>query len=223
LLADLEDADKVADQFRSEPQGTLRVTAPVTYGIYQVVPAVAEYMEKYQQVKVELTLNDRVVDLVEEGIEIAIRSGKIEGASLVARPIRSHKMILAASPLYLQKQGTPKEPNDLLQHNCLGFMPWGKSPIWRLSKGDETVSLTPNSSFSTNNGQALKQAALKGIGIVLQSEALLQDAILDGKLIPVLPEWALPTRPVHIVRTQNTKPTQKVRTFIDFMVEKLGP
>lgn len=124
VLAGLQAADQVVDQFRSEPQGTLRVTAPITYGVHQLVPVVADYMSVYPRVKVELTLSDRVIDLVEEGIEVAIRSGKIEDTNLVARPIRSHRMILVASNAYLKKHGTPQHPNDLENHNCLGFMPW---------------------------------------------------------------------------------------------------
>ncbi|RYY02329.1 MAG: LysR family transcriptional regulator [Gammaproteobacteria bacterium] len=222
VLAGVEAAERVTEDFRSTPRGTLKVTAPITYGTYELVPAIADYLAKFPEVKLELSLTDRIVDLVDEGIEIAIRSGKIEGANLVARPVRPHPMVVVASPAYLQNHGTPKTPQDLISHNCLGFAPWGQHPQWRFHKEGKTEVVNVQGTFTTNNGQALKVAALSSLGVILQSRLLLAEEINSEGLQILLPDWSLPTRQVHIVRTQDNRPTQKVRSFVDFMMDRLS-
>lgn len=222
VLAEVKSADELVDLLRNEPQGVLRVTAPVTVGAYQITPLIGRYMQRYRKVRVELSLNDRVVDLVEEGFEVAIRSGKTMADHLVAREVRAHPMVLAASPEYLSQHPVITRPEDLSQHACLGFMPWGRHPHWRFMRGDEVVDLEIDSPFTVNNGQALKVAALSHMGLILQAEVLLADVLVSGQLLKVLPDWHLPTRALYIVRRQDVRLTLKVRSFIDFLVAEMA-
>ncbi|KAF0811816.1 HTH-type transcriptional regulator DmlR [Andreprevotia sp. IGB-42] len=222
VLAAAAAAERVAETLKMAPQGTLRVTAPVSYGAHRLVPVIAGYMAAYPQVRVELTLNDRVVDLLEEGFEVAIRSGVLDNTNLIARPLQQSRMLAVASPDYLQRHGTPGHPDELVSHACLGFMPWGRSHTWRFSLDGQTVHVPVQGGFLANNGQALRTAALCGMGIVVQADVLLDDAIASGQLVQLLPEWALPLRDIHIVRTRDLQPTPKLRSFVDFVVEQLG-
>ncbi|AMO98164.1 bacterial regulatory helix-turn-helix, lysR family protein [Collimonas arenae] len=222
VLSSVQAADHVAEALRAVPRGKLRMTAPVTYGAHRLVPLIGEYMALFPEVQVELVLNDRVVDMVEEGFEVALRSGSIGNANLVARPLRPSSMLAVASPAYLQRHGKPMHPAELAGHNCLCFMPWGRDSSWRFSRGEETVELPVRGAFACNNGQALLTAALHGIGVVVQADVLLEDAIASGKLVHLLPEWSLPTRSIHLVRTRDARPTPKLRTFVDFLVQRLG-
>ncbi|WP_211473074.1 LysR family transcriptional regulator [Collimonas humicola] len=222
VLSSVQAADHVAEALRAVPRGKLRMTSPVTYGAHRLVPLIGEYMTLYPEVQVELVLNDRVVDMVEEGFEVALRSGAVDGANLIARPLRSSRMFAAASPAYLKRHGKPRHPAELAGHNCLGFMSWGKDHSWRFTQGEQLEEVPVRGSFVSNNGQALLTAALNGIGVVVQADVLLDAAIASGQLVQLLPKWSLPARPIHLVRTRDSRPTAKLRTFVDFLVERLG-
>jgi DNA-binding transcriptional LysR family regulator len=230
VLSSVQAADYVAEALRAVPRGKLRMTSPVTYGAHRLVPLIGEYMALYPEVQVELVLNDRVVDMVEEGFEVALRSGVVDGANLIARPLRASRMYAVASPAYLQRHGTPQHPAELASHNCLGFMSWGKGHAWRFTQGvtqgttqnAQLVEVPVRGSFISNNGQALLTAALSGLGVVVQADVLLDAAIASGQLVQLLPAWGLPARPIHLVRTRDARPTAKLRTFVDFLVERLG-
>lgn len=222
VLGSVQAADHVAEALRATPQGTLRVTAPVSWGAHRLMPVVGAYMAAHPQVRVELSLNDRVVDMHEEGFDVAIRSGAIGNDQLVARPLRPSRMMVVASPDYLARRGTPRRPADLRRHDCLGFAVWGRDHRWRFSRGEETVHVPVNGPFHCNSGQALLGAALAGIGVVVQADVLLAPSVASGALVELLPRWQLPVRTVHIVRRRETRPTAKLRSFVDFVVERLG-
>ncbi|SMC16151.1 DNA-binding transcriptional regulator, LysR family [Andreprevotia lacus DSM 23236] len=222
VLASVAMADRVGDTLRAEPQGTVRMTAPVTYGAHKLVPVLGAYMARHPQVKVELVLSDQVADLVEQGFELAIRSGEIDAGPLVARALHQSTMLAVASPAYLQRHGTPQHPAELVEHDCLGFMAWGREPVWRFSRGEETAHIPVQGRMRTNNGQALRAAALAGMGIVVQADVLLEDDIASGRLVHLLPDWALPARTIYLLRTRDLQPTPKLRSLIDFLVVHLG-
>jgi len=222
VLNSVQAADYVAEALRAVPRGKLRMTSPVTYGAHKLVPLIGEYMALYPEVQVELVLNDRVVDMVEEGFEVALRSGAVDGANLVARPLRPSRMLTVASPAYLKRHGTPRHPAELASHNCLGFMSWGKDYAWSFTQGEQVKQVPVRGSFVSNNGQALLTAALSGMGVVVQADVLLDAAIASGQLVQLMPEWRLPGRPIHLIRTRDARPTAKLRTFIDFLVVRLG-
>jgi len=222
VLSSVQAADQVAEALRAEPQGTLRVTAPVTWGAHRLMPVIGAYMATYPTVQVELSLNDRVVDMHEEGFDVAIRSGPLADDALVARPLAPSRMFVAASPGYLDIHGMPKQPGDLARHACLGFMAWGRHHHWRFTQGERRVEVPVEGPLVCNNGQALLTAALCGVGIVVQADVLLAPSIESGRLVRLLPDWELPVRHLHIVRRRETRPTAKLRTFVDFVMEKLA-
>jgi DNA-binding transcriptional LysR family regulator len=223
LLADFDAAEASATELQAEPRGLLRVTAPVVLGTHGLAPLLEEFMKRYPQVQVELSLHDRVVDLVDEGIDVALRSGPLPNSGFVARPLAPLRMLLAASPAYLRRHGTPRTPADLPQHECLGFAHWVHKDRWRLlgPKGEERVPV--KSRLQINNGEALRQAALAGAGIVMQSELLLAGDIAQRRLIRVLPRHAPPAREAHLLYLPDRHPRPKLQRFVEFVLGKLGP
>jgi DNA-binding transcriptional LysR family regulator len=222
VLESVDAADHVAEAMRALPQGVLRVSAPVTYGIQRLMPVLAEYAKQFPQVKVDLALNDRLVDLADEGIDVAIRTGSVDGANLIAKPLQRLRVLAAASPDYLKRCGVPRHPADLAQHNCLAFAGWGPEPVWRFARGDDVVPVPVHGSFVCNNGPALLIAAMSGLGVVVQSDALLEPYLRSGHLTAVLPEWEIPSRSLHIVRRPEIRPSAKIRSFVDFVLQHLG-
>lgn len=217
VLASAQAADRVAEALRAKPQGLLRVTAPVSYGAHRLTPVIADYLRAYPEVQVDLQLNDRVVDLVEEGFDVGIRSGKLHDESIVALPLPLSHMVAAATPRYLAEHGTPKHPRELERHRCIAFAAWGPDHAWRFTRDRETASVPVRGPLICNNGQALLVAALSHAGVIVQADVLLDPLLESGALVRVLPAWALPTRAVHVVRRADLRPSAKVRSFVDFV------
>lgn len=215
ILADIQAAETKAEAMRSSPRGTLRISAPVSFGAQCLAPAMTEYLALYPEVNLDLNLNDRVVDLVEEGYDAAVRIGDLADSSLIARPLMQYRMVLCASPAYLKRAGRPKTPADLWSHQCLDFAPLNRRVRWNL---DGTESEFPASRFRSNNGQALRMAALMGHGILLQSEVLLGADIVAGKLVPLLEDYLPAPKPVSLVYPRDQLPAKKMTTFIEFMI-----
>jgi DNA-binding transcriptional LysR family regulator len=220
LLSEADAADSSVSQLRTAPRGRLRIAAPVTFGTRRLVPALADYLELCPDVTVDLSLNDRVVDLVDEGFEVAIRVGHLADSQLVARALHPYKSMLCASPEYLRRRGRPKSPQDLHAHDCLGFSFSGIRGRWRLVQDDkdQTVMFTPK--LRANSGEGLRQAALAGVGIVMQPEVLLAEDVKAKRLVRLLPAWKVPSRPLHVVYVRDRQMTPKLQSFIDFAAER---
>ena len=131
-------------------------------------------------------------------------------------------MLLAASPAYLKRHGTPRHPTDLEKHNCLVFSDWRPHAAWRFCKGGEQVEVAVRSAFTSNTGTSLVSAAIAGMGVAMQADLLMEPALKEGKLVRLLPKWELPSRPMHILRRPEARPSAKVRSFVDFALERLG-
>jgi len=222
ILADVEAAEACANELLATPRGLLKVYAPVSFGSQRLAPALADYLRRYPEVEVDLTLGDRAVDLIEEGYEVAIRIGTLPDSWLIARGLQPYTMWLCASPTYLTEAGTPQTAQDLATHNCLGFAYWRKKNVWRLRKSDRTEDVPVKGRLIVNNGQALKTAAIEGLGIIMQPEILVSDDVAAGRLVRLLSDYELPSRPMHIVYVADRRPTPKLRSFIDFIVELFG-
>jgi DNA-binding transcriptional LysR family regulator len=222
VLASVRTADGVAESLRAMPQGVLRVTAPVAYGAHRLTPVIGEYIAAYPQVKVDLILNDRVVDLAEEGFDCGIRSGAAVDERLIARPLALSRMFAVASPAWVARHGQPRHPSELEAFPLLGFATWGPNHSWRFTRDGKTVHVPVRGPLNTNNGQALLAAAMAGAGVIVQADALLGPALASGQVVQLLPEWELPTRRVHIMRLPEARPSAKLRAFVDLVVERLG-
>lgn len=222
VLAAVDAANGVAEAAQTQPEGLLRVTASVSYGAHRLMPVVAEYCRAYPRVEVEVDLNDRVVDLQDEGFHVALRSGVAPGGRFHAQALKPSEMWAAASPAYLQRCGVPLEPGDLAHHACLAFAIWGRNHHWRFSRTGEVQSIPIRGPLTVNSGQGMLQAALAGLGVVVQADVLLQAPVAEGRLVRVLADWRLPTRAVHLVTLRRTPPSAKLRSFVDLVVARLG-
>ncbi|MEO5757615.1 MAG: LysR family transcriptional regulator, partial [Mesorhizobium sp.] len=199
-LIDLAELD--AREMQTSPRGRLRVSCPVIYGTSALVPVLATYLDRYPDVRIELSFNDRFVDLAEEGFDAAIRVGVLPDSSLIARPLRPSTRIACASPAYLARHGHPQVPTDLAQHNCLAFMSAGEPERhWRFQRPDDKGAehVTVRGRLDMNGGIALRQAALAGLGVILQPEVMLKEDLEAGRLVRLFPDWPASTWPVQVV------------------------
>lgn len=222
ILADVKDAESLAESMAAAPRGVLKVTVPLTYGVEIFSPAMTDYLSEWPEVTLELDLSNRMTDLVEEGFDAAVRIGQLQDSSFVARPLKPYRMRACASPTYLARAGIPRTPADLADHECLGFLHWGREGAWRLGGESAAENSLRAGRFRANNGQALKVAALRGFGLVLQPEALLAREIASGELVSVLEEHLPQGAPVHLVYPRDRRATPKLTSFIDFVIERFG-
>lgn len=218
-LAEVEAADASASELQTVARGLLRVTAPVTFGANLLVGVIGDYLREHPDVHIELHLNDRVVDLVDEAFDVAIRIGELPDSSLVARKLAPYRMIACASPAYLAAHGVPRTPAQLAGHNCIGFMYSAAHKHWQFSERDQTSKVQISGNFRVNNGQAVRTAALHGMGIVVQPEALLAGDLDAGALVRILPNHQLPAQSMHVVYPSR-RLTLKMQSFVDFVVRR---
>jgi DNA-binding transcriptional LysR family regulator len=221
VLAELEAAEALAAESRARPRGELRVNAPVTFGSYSLSPLLPVYMAENPEVTVRLTLSNRVVDVVDEGYDCVFRVGTLMDSTLMARGLRPLELIACAAPSYLKAKGTPRQPSDLAKHDCLGFAGSVIEERWEFSGKTGKVVIPVTSRFSANSGEALRQAALAGLGIIFQAAELMRDDIKSGRLVRLLPKWRS-TRPMHLLFAPDRRVTPKLRSFIEFAVARFG-
>lgn len=225
VLAEAEAADALALDMRSQPKGVLRVNAPVTFGSFSLAPFVTHYLERFPDMQIDLTLNDRFVDPLEEGFEVLVRVGEVEDGSLIAHPLAPYRLIACASPAYLQRCGIPETPSDLEQHDCLPYGYWSPSipSRWLFSRDGKVEDVRASGRFRSNDWKALLHAAIEGFGITLGPEGILKAEIAAGRLIRVLPDYEGPARPMHVLYPAGRRPTVKVKSFIDAVLAEFGP
>ena len=222
VLAELEAAESIAAESQAAPRGLLRINAPVSYGVHRLSRALPEYLTRFPEVTVDLSLNDRVVDLVEEGYDVAFRVGELSDSSLLARPLGPYRMVVCASPTYLARHGEPHHPSELSSRECLGFAHWGPRGTWTFRDGGNPFEVAVRGSFRANNGEALRQAALAGLGILMQPAILVEVDVAEGRLVHILAGYPLTARPMNLLFAPDRRITPKLRSFIDFAVEKFG-
>lgn len=223
VLAEVELAEASASELQATPRGRLRVIAPVSFGSHSLVPALTEFMNQHPEVSVELTLDNRRPNLVDESFELAINIGDIDEPGVVARPLQPYRRRLAAAPAYLARHSALTHPEQLRDHDCLGLSYWRRHDLWRLiGPGGESCAVAVQGRFTANQGNALRIAALHGVGIVLQPDVVLADDLAAGRLLPVLPEWSLMPSPMSLVYPQDRRPTAKLRSVVDFLLARFG-
>jgi len=224
LLADIEAAEAAVAADRVEPRGLLRLNVPLVFGIRQIAPRLATFAARYPQVSIELGLNDRLVDLAEEGWDLAIRIGSLRDSSLVARRLAPCRMMICAAPTYLAAHGTPRTTAELAGHNCLGYtLAQAGAARWRMG-GTAGIDVAVSGNLRANNGDALLAAALAGQGVVYQPSFIVGDDLRAGRLVPI----TLDVPPsdqlaVYAVYLPDRTPPAKVRAFIDFLADAFAP
>ncbi|KAB0265992.1 LysR family transcriptional regulator [Microvirga brassicacearum] len=224
ILAEIDEAEASASLDRVEPRGTLRLNVPLTFGFREVAPALADFSRLYPSVTVDLGLADRYVDLIDEGWDAAIRIGRLQDSSLVVRKLAPCRIVVCAAPAYLERRGNPRTPEDLTQHNCLGYtLPTAVSASrWVFGEGGgNIVPIAGN--LRANNGDALLAAAVAGQGLVYQPTFLVGDSLRDGTLVRVLSDYAVPELGVYAVLPSGRQAPAKVRVVIDFLAARFSP
>ncbi|MDX6020923.1 LysR substrate-binding domain-containing protein [Scandinavium sp. V105_16] len=217
VLEQMAAADASIERLRAAPSGTLRISAPSTLGACVVAPAVATFLQQYPEVRVELDLSNRLVSLIEEGFDLAVRIGELRDSDLVAKPLCLYRMVICAAPEYLARYGTPQTPTDLAAHRCLSHMVWNARNEWRLPGSEAQSPWRRDPVLACNDGLGLKMAALTGAGLLLQPEILLRDELREGRLVRVLDAFLPTPRAVHILYRQDLRPLPKLTSFIDHL------
>ncbi|WP_025038067.1 LysR family transcriptional regulator [Bradyrhizobium sp. DOA9] len=225
ILADMEAADAAIARERIEPRGLLRVNVPVVFGTRQIAPAIAEFSAAHPEVTVELGLNDRLVDLAEEGWDLAIRIGSLRDSSMVARKLAPNRLVVCAAPSYLARHGTPRSVADLAGHNCLGYtLSQQASAAEWLFGAEGEIRVQVNGTLRANNGDALRAATLSGLGLARQPTFIIADDLRSGALVTLpLDQPEIQTSAVHAVYLPDRRPPAKVRAFIDFLAARFAP
>lgn len=219
ILADVKDAEAAANATTLDPSGTLRITSSLSSCMKLIVPVLPRFTELYPNIDIELVSANRYFDLIESGIDVAIRTREYEpDSNITVRKLAETRRILVASPSYLAKYGTPHTIEQLSQHKFLLYTYLNKPNELHLTRNGETEMVKVKSALQANDGQILRAASLDGLGILIQANSLIYEDVEAGRLIPLLDEWNLPTFSINIAyRTRKHLPA-KVRVFIDFMV-----
>ena len=221
VLYDVEEAERVIGDLHAGARGILKINAPMSFGIRHLAPAICDFQAEFPQVHVDLTLNDRYVDLIEEGYDIAVRIGRLADSALIARKLAPCHLVMVAAPSYLARHPAPQKVSDLSRHNFLTYTLTQRPNELTLQHIDgalETVMV--RGSISANNGDVLLASALAGAGIVTLPSFIVGEALADGRLVALLPDYAVPPLAIHAVYPHARYLTTKVRVFIDYMVAR---
>ncbi|WP_449542765.1 LysR family transcriptional regulator [Enterobacter ludwigii] len=214
VLEQVSIAESAVERLRAAPAGTLRVTAPTSFGGCVIAPLTATFLQRYPDVRVELDLTNRMVDLVDEGVDLAIRIGDIHNDDLVAKYLCPYRMVICAAPAYLARYGTPRTPADLADHLCLSHTVWTARNEWRLPGGEGEMRWKRDAILRCNDGYGLRMAARAGAGLLLQPEVLVAEELASGRLVQVLENYTPAPRPVHLLWRQDLRPLPKLTQFV---------
>lgn len=225
ILVELEEAELAIAQRCASPSGLLRVDMPVALGRLGIIPALPRFLERCPKVEIDASLNDCITNLVKEGIDVAVRIGGGADSRLVSRRLAPHRLCTCAAPSYLERCGIPRQPDDLLNHNCLNFRfpTTGRLKLWRFQSGGEKRELRAPGNLTFDNGEALIEAAVAGLGIIQVPSYMVTAAIEAGALRLLLREYAIENSSIAVVYPQNRHLSPKVRAFVDFLIELVSP
>ena len=221
ILAELEEAREAVTQQSGGVVGRLRLSAPLSFGVRHVAPVLAEMAQRHPRLELDVSYSDRLVDLIGERFDAAIRIGTLKDSSLVARRIAPVRSVLVASPDYLARRGRPRSPGDLASHDCLIYT--GRTVAeWQFRAGKRSISIRPQGRLWTDSGDAILQWAIAGLGIADGPSFLVSDAIASGTLEPLLLDYATSEHGIYVVRPPGAYVPGKVRVLIDTLVERFG-
>jgi len=221
ILLDLEEAEEAAVGAHAEPRGELRITAPVLFGRMYISPVLGDFLERYPLLKAQTLFVDRVVNLMDEGLDVAIRIGELPNSSLSQVRAGTVRRVLVASPEYLEKHGTPQHLNDLAEHKLIHPLALGTSAEWPFQDNETPVSVPIEPRIRMNTNDAVIDMAVRGWGLSSLLSYQAAPYLADGRLAVVLRAFERPPMPVHVLHQEGGMVSAKVRSFVDFMVERL--
>lgn len=222
ILEEATEAEKLVGSLSNEPRGVLRVSASVAFGTLHVAPALAEFLPRHPELKIDLSITDRWVNLAEEGFDVAIHVSGDPPPNLVARPLAPVRRQLCATPEYFRHRGIPRTPADLVEHNCLDYTRSGEPGRWRFTGPEGEISVPINGPLHVDDDEALSQAVLGGLGVGLLPTFIVGKALQNGDLQAVLSEYIPVERHVYAMYLPTRHLPNKVRVFIDFMLSHIG-
>jgi len=217
-----KDAEDAVTQLQGEPQGRLRINAPMSFGRLHLAPIIPKFLALYPKISLDLVMDDKQVDLVGGGFDVAIRAGILPDSNLIARQLTPLHSVICASPSYLEKKGKPKLPQDLKQHNCLLYSYSNQLNSWTFKDQNHSHTVEINGNYQVNNSEAIREALLQGMGIARLPTFVAGPDIENGTLVHLLPEYEMPSITVYALFLERQYMPAKVRAFIDFSIEYLG-
>ena len=220
ILQNVEDAEQNVGLLQTQPKGLVRVTAAVAFGRLHIVPRLENFFARYPDIKIDLTLNDRVVDLIEEGTDIAFRLGTLRDSNLVARRLCTSPTATAASPGYLKKYGVPRHPRDLKEHNYVVYTDLGSPGQITFRESGKPLHIKVSGHLRTNNSEVIRSALLEGLGIAQAPRWLIGDKVATGELVEVLSGFQSAPSSVHVVYSPGLHVPSKLRCFIDHFADE---
>lgn len=219
VLEQVQQAEADVAGLQRQPRGLLRISAPTTWGSCVLAPLLSGLLRAQPLLNIELDLSNRRVDLIEDGFDAVIRVGPLPSQDVVARPLQPYAMSLCAAPSYLRRRGTPRTPADLDGHDCLSHLAWRGGHGWQLANGEP---VDWEARLTSNDGYALREAAVAGAGLVLQPTALLAADIAAGRLKPLLRDYLPEPRPMHLVYLPDRRPRPRLQCFVEYVLQHAG-
>ncbi|HEU4852019.1 MAG TPA: LysR family transcriptional regulator [Telluria sp.] len=219
LLATLGEAESDLSSRSAEPSGRLRISAPVTFGVLHLAPLWGEFLAARPRVTLDIELSDRMVDLVDDGFDLAIRITRAPHPNLIARLLAPAQLVLCAAPAYLERRGTPTHPSELAQHDVISYTYYATRDEWSFEGPDGPVTVRTRPRLHANNGDTCRAAALKGQGIILQPAFLVHEDLKSGALREILPDYRSPELGIYATYTSRRQLPLKLRQMIDFLVD----
>jgi DNA-binding transcriptional LysR family regulator len=223
ILAQVEETEIQISRLHDEPKGVLKINAPMSFGVRYLGAAVADFMARHGDLHVELTLDDRFIDPLAEGVDVTLRIGTLTDSSLIARRLAPARRVVIASPEYIARHGAPQSPADLAQHRCLTYGHASFMQRWQLTEAGKPISVPITAALSSNNGDVLRAAALKGNGVTVLPTFMVGADIRDGRLALLLTRNMPAPLGIFALYAPNRYLAAKTRVFIDFLIERFGP
>lgn len=225
LLSDLQEAEDIAAQGSATPVGILRVSGPMSFGVHCLAPVLGEFLAAYRRLTIDLDLNDRQVDLVNDGFDLAVRISRLQDSSLIAQPITPIRHATCASPAYLRQYGIPETPDDLIEHQGLAYSNVDDRLHWQFQDpvSGELQSVDVPCALRINNGDAMREAAIMGCGIAVLPTFIIHNAVMNRQLQVILSEYMRAPISLHAAYPSGRHLPAKVRVFIDFLLARFGP
>ena len=222
-LEEIAQAERCVGNVQAAPRGTLKLNAPMSFGILHLGPALPEFLKRYPEITLDVSYNDRFVDVIEEGYDVTLRIiSALPDSTLVARSLTPIHFVVCAAPPYLQRAGIPKTPEDLIRHNCLLFTLTSGNE-WHFDGPDGKRSVAVSGSYRSNNGMAIRDMLLAGLGIARTPTFMVGEALQSGTLITVLDDYPTEPSSLYAVYPHNRYLSPKVRAFVDFLAERFAP